>query len=317
LKKGTLCISLDFEKFWGIHDVESLKNNEQNLIKVNEIVNRLLVLFTKYDMHCTWAIVGMLNFNHLEDLEKYSKLINVHYKEKEFSPFPIDKYSLQTVNSNTLLAKSEIERIKSTMYQEIASHTFSHLYCLEKGVTERDIQNDIDYFKETIGEVDSIIFPRNQINETYLNYLSQNKQITYRGNQQNKYWKNSDYKTEGLIKKAGRVLDAYIKISKDNFTAWKSLKTTSLINIPASRFLRPVQFNNTIENLKIKRIKKQMLLAAKQNKIYHLWWHPHNFSKNTEENFAQLEDLFKYFKTLNKSYQFQSLNMNEISKSIE
>jgi len=316
-KTGALCISLDFEKFWGVHDVTNLKNNEQHLIKVNHIVDQLLELFKKYNIHCTWAVVGLLNFDSLKELENYSKPININYTQNEFSPFPLNKYSLQNVDSNTFLATHEIKKIESTPNQEIASHTFSHLYCLEKGISEKDIQNDIKYFNETIGEIDSIIFPRNQVNEVYLNYLSKNKQITYRGNQQNKFWANSDYKTEGVLKKSGRVLDAYIKISKDNLVDWKSLKQNKNINIPASRFLRPYQFSNTIEKLKIKRIKKQMLAAAQQDKIYHLWWHPHNFSKNTTENFRQLEDLLKYFRALNKTYQFQSLNMNEISKSIE
>jgi len=316
-KKGALCISLDFEKFWGIHDVTNLKNNEQQLIKVNQIVDKLLDLFKKHDIHCTWAVVGVLNFNSLEELDNYTKSINIGYESNGYSPFPVTKYNLINANSNTYLAKHTIAKIKNSPNQEIASHTFSHLYCLEKGISDKDIQNDIKYFNETIGEIDSIIFPRNQVNEIYLNYLSKNKQITYRGNQQNKYWKNSDYKTESVLKKAGRVLDAYVKISKDNLIDWNSLKQNKNINIPASRFLRPYQFNNTIEKLKIKRIKKQMLAAAEQGKIYHIWWHPHNFSNNTEENFRQLEDLLINYKQLNKIYQFQSLNMNEISKSIE
>lgn len=316
-KTGALCISLDFEKFWGVHDVTNLKNNEQQLIKVNQIVDRLLDLFKKYDIHCTWAVVGVLNFNSLNALENYTKSINIGYERNDYSPFPVTKYNLINANSNAYLAKQKIAKIKNSPNQEIASHTFSHLYCLEKGITEKDIQNDIKYFNEVIGEIDSIIFPRNQVNEVYLSYLSKNNQITYRGNQQNKYWKNSDYKTESIFKKVGRVIDAYIKISKDNLIDWNTLKQNKNINISASRFLRPYQFNNTIEKLKIKRIKKQMLAAAQQDKIYHIWWHPHNFSNNTEENFRQLEDLLKYFKTLNKTYQFQSLNMNEISKSIE
>jgi len=315
--KGALCISLDFEKFWGIHDRTNIKDNEQHLIKVNEIVGKLLALFTKYDIHCTWAVVGLLNFNSLNELENYCKSIAINYDHTDYSPFPLSKYHLKNVNQNSFLAKIEIEEIKKTPNQEIASHTFSHLYTIEKGITEKDFQNDIDNFKATIGEVNTVIFPRNQINQNYLNLLSKGKRITYRGNQENKFWKNSQFKTESFLKKAGRVIDAYIKISKDNLINWRNLKQNNSINIPASRFLRPVQFNNTIENIKLKRIKKQMLAAAEQNKIYHLWWHPHNFSKNTEENFKQLENLLIYYTQLNKAYHFQSLNMNEISKSIE
>lgn len=316
VKKGAFCISLDFEKFWGIHDVSTLASTELNLIKVQTIVHRLLQLFNKYDIHCTWAVVGLLNFNSLDELEDYSKLLTIKYTQDQFSPFPIRKYNLKNVNASIFLAKQEIETIANTPNQEIASHTFSHLYSLENGVTEQDFQNDIKHFENIVGKFNSIIFPRNQINSNYLKYLAKSRRISYRGNQQNKFWENSKFKTEGLFKKIGRVLDAYIKISKDNLIEWNNLQTSNLINIPASRFLRPYRFNESIENLKINRIKKQMLTAAQQNKIYHLWWHPHNFCVNTEENFIQLESLLKYYSQLNKEFQYQSLNMNEISNSI-
>jgi len=315
--KGALCISLDFEKFWGIHDVANLKDYEQDLIKINKIVSRLLTLFTKHDIHCTWAVVGLLNFNNLKELEAYCKTITINYTHSAYSPFPLNSHNLKKVNQNSFLAKQEIEKIKNTSNQEIASHTFSHLYSLEKGLTKKDFQNDINNFQSVIGEVNTIVFPRNQINQNYLNLLSKNKTISYRGNQENKFWKNSEFKTESVFKKIGRVVDAYIKISQDNLISWESLKQNNSINIPASRFLRPVQFNNTIENIKIKRIKKQMMSAAKKNKIYHLWWHPHNFSKNTEENFIQLENLLNYYTKLKQEYQFQSLNMDEISRTID
>jgi len=314
--KGTLCISLDFEKFWGIHDVVNLKNKDENLTKVSKIIDRLLVLFQTYNIQCTWAVVGALNFKTINELEVYCNNITIQYTNSKFSPFPIEKHKIKTTNPQVMISSTEIEKIKQTADQEIASHTFSHLYCLEKGLTAEDFKQDIHHFKEIVGEVNSIVFPRNQVNKNYLDQLANGKTIAYRGNQNNKFWANSDFKTESIFKKIGRFLDAYIKISKDNLVDWNDLKPNQTINIPASRFLRPYQFNSSIEKLKIKRIKNQMTAAAKKNKIYHLWWHPHNYSTNTEENFKQLETLLEHFLKLKKQYNFQSLNMNEISKAI-
>ena len=55
-----------------------------------------------------------------------------------------------------------------------------------------------------------------------------------------------------------------------------------------------------------------MTATAKKNKLYHLWWHPHNFGKNIEENFETLTSILDHYQELNKNYGMRSLNMQEI-----
>jgi len=71
-----------------------------------------------------------------------------------------------------------------------------------------------------------------------------------------------------------------------------------------------------LESLKIRRIKKAMTYAAKNNLIYHLWWHPHNFGRNTEENLKNLKSILDHYKYLNDKYNFESLSMEEITGKI-
>ena len=59
-------------------------------------------------------------------------------------------------------------------------------------------------------------------------------------------------------------------------------------------------------------MKKEMTVAAKKKKIYHLWWHPHNFGKDMDKNFEILEKLLAHFQVLRKKYNMQSLSMIEI-----
>lgn len=319
MKKGTLCISLDFEKFWGIHDVSKLKDVEQNMLKVSDVVSKLLALFKKYDIHCTWAVVGLLGFSDLQTLKNSVKTKRVPYLDSNLSPFPLSKFELEKYNVNSFLGQAEINLIKQHKHQELASHTFSHYYCLEKGVDIENFTHDMTLFKKYIlEEVKSIVFPRNQIKDDCLNICAKEGVVAFRGNQKNKFWKNTSYTNEKLIQKIGRTLDAYIKISKDNLIEWQSLnvKTNGLVNIPASRFFKPAKYFKLIESLKLSRIKKQMLKSAQTNQIYHLWWHPHNFSTNTAQNFEQLENLLIYFNQLKKDYGYQSLNMNEIAQQI-
>jgi peptidoglycan/xylan/chitin deacetylase (PgdA/CDA1 family) len=297
--------------------VLKLKDCESNMAQVSDVVKRLLDLFDRYDIHCTWAVVGLLNMENTEELKDFKA---IEYSTKNYSPFPISKYKLDTVNESVFLAKNDIESIKTAKHQELASHTFSHYYTLENGQTEADFKADLNSFSQAMGDdIKSIVFPRNQINKAYLKLCSDKGMTAYRGNQNNKFWKNSAYKKESLLQKIGRTTDAYLKISKDNLIDWDDLKYTQngLINISASRFFKPYQFPKLIENLKLNRIKKQMLKSAQTNTIYHLWWHPHNFTTNTDANFKQLESIFVYYQQLVKEHEYQSLNMNEIANQVE
>ncbi|WP_222998071.1 polysaccharide deacetylase family protein [Salinicoccus roseus] len=63
-------------------------------------------------------------------------------------------------------------------------------------------------------------------------------------------------------------------------------------DIKASRFLKPQNGTpKVLRSLQLRRIKNEMTEAAKNNKYYHLWWHPHNFSVSPEENFRFLKSI--------------------------
>lgn len=71
-----------------------------------------------------------------------------------------------------------------------------------------------------------------------------------------------------------------------------------------------------LEGLRLRRIKKEMVHAAKKGEMYHLWWHPHNFGANIEENLHMLEEICKCYKELYLKYGFSSYNMNEFERMI-
>ena len=71
-----------------------------------------------------------------------------------------------------------------------------------------------------------------------------------------------------------------------------------------------------LEGLRLRRIRSEMMHAAKEGELYHLWWHPHNFGANMEENFGFLEDTLKVYKDCHDRYSMQSLTMNEISRQL-
>jgi pyruvate-formate lyase len=56
-----------------------------------------------------------------------------------------------------------------------------------------------------------------------------------------------------------------------------------------------------------------MTYAAKNGEVYHLWWHPHNFGKNQDQNFKNLKEILDHFASLKNEYGMKSLNMNEVA----
>lgn len=60
----------------------------------------------------------------------------------------------------------------------------------------------------------------------------------------------------------------------------------------------------------------EMLYAAKHGKIFHLWWHPHNFSTHTEKNIENLEKVLAYYEVLHDKYGFESMNMGEVATDV-
>ena len=93
----------------------------------------------------------------------------------------------------------------------------------------------------------------------------------------------------------------------------KKVRNNDVLLLPASRFLRPFrEKEKIIQNMKFQRIKEEMSYASKYNKVYHLWWHPHNFGYSLDENLIFLEDILKHYKILTEKYNFCSSSMIEM-----
>ena len=60
-----------------------------------------------------------------------------------------------------------------------------------------------------------------------------------------------------------------------------------------------------------------MLHAARNKKLFHLWWHPHNFGVNLAENIQFLERIMQYYNELNTRYGFQSITMSALTDELK
>jgi peptidoglycan/xylan/chitin deacetylase (PgdA/CDA1 family) len=323
MQRGQFIVSLDFELMWGVRDTMSIEDYGDAVIGGRTAVERMLISFEEHRVKATFAIVGFLFCKNKRNLIENIPSIIPAYHAEELSPY---------VNIENYLGKDEsedpyhfgyslVQLIKDKNSHEIATHTFCHYYCLENGQNilqfEADLKAAINVSKENGIEIKSIIFPRNQYNEEYLNICYKYGITSFRGNEKSKIYEPSNGENQTLTKRARRLLDSYINITGHNCHNLNEIKKSIPYNIPSSSFLRP--YNKTLhflEKLKLLRIKRAMTYAAKNNLLYHLWWHPHNFGRNLDKNFEMLHEILDHYNFLNERYQFESVTMEELSNRL-
>lgn len=330
--RGHFVISLDYEIHWGVFDNKPVEEYRENLENVSKVIDKLLELSDTYGVKLTFSTVGLLFANDKNDVHKYLPKNKPTYLLNKLNP-----YDLIDLNGNDELedpfhyALSKIRKIKDNGNHEIGTHTFSHFYCHALGQTIEQFDDDlnaaINIAKPLNITINSIVFPKNQINpndevdKPYLNVCEKYGITSFRGKEKSFIYNiHSTKKYRKLfIFKALKPLDAYFNITGANTYNLNEINKNCIIfNIPSSRFLRPYNPKlKLFEGLKLRRIKKAMTHAAKHNEVYHLWWHPHNFGANLSENFENLETIFKTYQILNQTYGFQSETMTGLTEKFK
>lgn len=319
-KTSAFVLSLDFELFWGVYESRGAEYYPA-IERVFTVVPRLLDLFQRYEISCTWATVGAILLEDAEVFETHKPSRLPCYKNIALSPYK-DVNNLALLNKNLLFAPNLVGEICRTPGQEVGSHTFSHYYALEDGQSIEDFNADLEANLAAAAiyglKLSSFVFPRNQFNQEYLEACSVAGFTAYRGNPDHWAYAAAAKDKFDIHKRFFRLVDAYIPVSGSMTHSLKLARDNNIYNVPASLFFRP--FNRKLkilESLKLKRIKYAMRCAAKEGRLFHLWWHPHNFSSNTEENFFQIEEIIKYFKLLKSEYGMRSMSMGDIASAQE
>jgi peptidoglycan/xylan/chitin deacetylase (PgdA/CDA1 family) len=297
-----------------MRDIQTLESCRERIRNVHFVIPKLLELFKQYEIHATWTIVGFLFLNDRDQLMKKFPAELPQYVHKQFDPY--DYIQKNDLEKEYHFAPGCIELIKNTPNQEIGTHTFSHYYTLEEGQTyqqfKKDLESAIAIQLSTGQNCRSIVFPRNQYDFEHLKIIKSLGINFYRGNQAFWLYKPRRFNKENLWLRLIRLADAYINISGHNTFTTETGNPNISVNIPASRFLRPYHPGlKKLENLRFRRIQLSMTHAAKYSQNYHLWWHPHNFGKNMEENLRFLERILKLFTTLKTQFGFASKSMGE------
>lgn len=319
---GLFIISLDFELFWGIRDHTRLSDCKEDLLGARRAVHVLLDLFRARSIHATWATVGMLFAHTREELLLHAPTRRPEYANPRLSAYTEFSSLGRDENDDPFhFAGSLVDRIAATNGQELGTHTFSHLYSLEPGVSVEDFEADLRAAR-SIGErhgdvLRSIVFPRNQVNREHLPVLDRLGVRAFRQNPNHWPYDAQPGAGETRARRAARLLDAYLPVTGAR-TAPRPVATATsgATAFRASMFLRPYSPSlAAFDRLRVARMKAGLRSAAREGTMFHLWWHPHNFGRHLSENMAVLSALLDEFETLRRRHGMVSVSMVEATAS--
>ena len=321
-RPGALVISLDFELHWGIRDhVTQDDALYGRLPRARAAVADMVQLFVSRDIRATWATVGFLFASTRDEVDECRPDERPTYSRSELDPY-VEGIGIDEQHDPEHLAASLVELIRAGHGQEVGSHTFSHYYCLEPGQDEATFRADLSaaraIAKVRALELTSLVLPRNQWNPAYETAVLDLGFNCIRGPQRS--WGHHARRPVGrnLLPRAARLADTYIGATPPPTTAWSEVALPSgLCNVPASAFLRPYNpARERLEPLRLARLRSGLRHAAHHGHIFHLWWHPHNFSQHQPENFAVLGQILDEYDRLAASDGMQSLTMADVAAEV-
>jgi peptidoglycan/xylan/chitin deacetylase (PgdA/CDA1 family) len=318
--EGIFTISLDFELHWGVFDKknrEARRNCYENTLR---IIPEMLQLFSKHDVHVTWASVGSLFAKDQLEWHQFKPANEPAYENPIYSAYHYVKLNgLEEKVNWAHFAPGSIAEILKYPGQELGTHTFSHYYCLEKLRGEDAFAADLRSVQKAAAKFNtstrSLVFPRNQFNPDHLKTCYKNGITTVRSNPVDWFWSPVADTGGNLIRKIFRTGDAYLPLaSRRTSYSINSIKQVpgEPLQLPASRFLRPwYPRYKSVNSLVLNRVMAEMKTAAMKKECYHLWWHPENFGDFPEQNMENLRQILNHYTECKKRYGMKSWNMGE------
>jgi peptidoglycan/xylan/chitin deacetylase (PgdA/CDA1 family) len=316
-EQGALVVSLDFELHWGVRDHRPLDAAERaRLLAARAVVPEILAAFREHAVRATWATVGLLFARSRDEAQECRPALAPAYERRELDPYS-ESLGRDEADDPFHFAPSLIRYIANEPGQEVGSHSYAHYYSLEAGHGEEDFKADLVSAKriaENSGyRLRSYVFPRNQVRRGYLPILRQAGFQTYRGaeraaskapvtfHEQRRPWM-----------RALRLLDAYWNVNGPQTLEWPH--GADPVAVDASRYLRPFQPTlRRLEGARLRRIANAMRHAAREKRIFHLWWHPEDFAAHPARNLEFLHQVLNRFDACRREFGMVSLGMGEVA----
>jgi hypothetical protein len=251
--------------------------------------------------------------DHLPDLRP-------EYDDERLNPYSaLDEVGEDERDDPFHYAGSLLDAIAEARGQQIATHTFSHYYCLEHGQTRYTFIADLRAaaaIGERYGNVtEALVFPRGQDNPAYRSALESVGVRVFRSPPSFFPYRARRAGEDRLAYRGLRLLDSYVPLG-GRYGDQSRADANGLVPLRAGPFLRPYSRRlRHLQPIRMHRLNDAMRDAARRGRDFHLWWHPHNFGTHTRENLAMLRDVLREYRVLRERYGWPSRNMGEAART--
>lgn len=313
--RGGFVLSLDFELMWGVRSSRTIEAYAANVLGVRTMVPRMLDLLVRHDLGCTWATVGLVFFDDRDAMMAALPTVRPAYGDTRLSSYSyLDEVGRDERSDPYHFGRSLVRLIAGCPRQEIATHTFSHYFCLAEGHTPAAFAADLDAAVKVAAaegvSLRSIVFPRNQVRDDVLPLCRAAGLEVYRGT-----GPGVRADDNGVVRRGMRLLGSYLDTGQLGTSVQAG--PHGMTDVPASLFLRPYSRRLSFaEPMKRTRILDAMRLAARHGRLFHLWFHPHNFGVDQDENFALMTAIAEEAARLRDAFGWPTLTMAQAAGQV-
>lgn len=309
--KGTFVISIDVEFAWGLVNLPITAADYVRIGAEREAIRRVLEVFKKYELRATWAVVGHLFREKIEVKEG---------RAVPEMPRPVMKGEVRDWFRHLVGAPEEawcaadaIAMIRAAEPdQEIGSHSFGHVLYDEHMASADAVAADVQLAKATHEAqgvaFESFVFPCNCIG--FRGMLRDAGICVYRGH--TRRWHDGVrphalWRLMNLVTHALGMRVPVVEAVQDEY---------GLVNVPDSMLLYHRQgLRRLITPWAQERMARRGLdAAARQGKIFHLWFHPSNIAWRMEEQCELLGRIAGYAQELITRGELENATMGELAR---
>lgn len=309
--KGVFVISIDVEFAWGLVNLPITAADYARIRAEREAIRRVLEVFKKYELRATWAVVGHLFREKIEVKEG---------RAVPEMPRPVMKGETRDWFAHLVgapeaawCAADAIAMIRAAQpEQEIGSHSFGHVLYDEQRANADAIAADVRLAKATHEAhglaFESFVFPCNCIG--FRGMLRDAGIRVYRGHTRRWYdgvRPNALWRLMNLVTHALGMRVPVVEAVRDEY---------GLVNVGDSMLLYHRQgLRRLITPWAQERMARGGLeAAAREKKIFHVWFHPSNIAWRMDEQCEVLEAIMAHARALIQRGELENATMGELAR---
>jgi peptidoglycan/xylan/chitin deacetylase (PgdA/CDA1 family) len=312
LDRGVFTLSLDFELIWGTLDRGPDTFREACERERSVVVERLLALFAEFEIPATWCTLGHLFLDACAPQagRKHPEIVPPAH-EGIADWFEHDPGGTEH-GDPIFYGKSLVDQILACpVPQEVGCHSFSHPMFDDPAVSRETAASElaecVRLADERGLELRSFAFPRNRVG--HLDVLRDHGITGYRGPDPNWY---EDARWPRPLKRLGHLGDVVLARRPPVVLPEETLP--GLWNLPGSMIFFPMHGlrRHIPVSRRVNRALKGLDAAAKERRVFHLWFHPTNLAFETDKMFAGLRRILEQASAQRRAGDLWIKSMGEI-----